>query len=516
MTLKPSKILNKPLYNASLNHFLPKRALITPFHPALIYHDQILSFSQLHDFALQRAKQLLDLGIGRGDIVALLLENTPLFVELLHAVPYVGATLLLLNTRLSAEELTYIIEETKAKLLIHDKKELVGLTVNAVNQHCLATSTAQYSHKQGMFINGHSSGFSIIASNTEDKYAEVDPSQEPPMAILYTSGTTGKPKGVPLNRQNFYASALGAVPHLGLNPEDRWLVCMPLYHIGGLSILTRSVITATTVVLHDRFDPYAISKAIDEQKVTLISMVPTMLRRLLQIRSTPPPLRSLRAILLGGGPISSSLLEDADRMGFKVLPTYGLTEACSQVATRPIQEKSSVEIVNLKPLFNIEVRICDSMGETLQPGQEGEIAIRGPMVTAGYWKNPEATAESFRNGWFYTGDIGYLNKEGSLVISGRRSDLIVSGGENISKIEVENTLLSHPDIQQVTVSGEPHEDYGQCVAAWIVLMTNSKVSKKDIQDFCRQKLAGYKIPRRIYFCPQLPDIGLGPTKMGNF
>ncbi|MFZ0385789.1 MAG: AMP-binding protein, partial [Solirubrobacteraceae bacterium] len=298
-----------------------------------------------------------------------------------------------------------------------------------------------------------------------------------PLAVMHTSGTTSAPKPIVLSYGNFFASALGSAVALGLDRDERWLCPMPLTHVGGLSIPIRSAIYATTVVLHGRFETEAVlSELMDPaRRITLVSLVPTMLARLLDAGLQQPP--TLRWALLGGGPIAPALLERAERAGVPVAPTYGMTEACSQIATFGY------------PLAGVDVRTS-----------AGEIIVRGPIVSA------DVVDE---HGWLHTGDLGAFDDRGRLLIIGRTSDTIVTGGENVAPAEVEAALLEHPDIADVGVHGRPDEEWGEVVVAKVVPRPGAAVSAEGLREFCAKRIARYKVPKSIELVAELPRTGSG-------
>jgi O-succinylbenzoic acid--CoA ligase len=296
------------------------------------------------------------------------------------------------------------------------------------------------------------------------------------VAVMHTSGTTSAPKPVELTQANFYANAAGSAIALGLDPAERWLAVMPLAHVGGLTILLRSAIYATTVVVHDGFDTQAVLGELMDPRaaITLVSLVPTMLDRLLDAGLEHPP--TLRWALLGGGPIAPGLLARAHASGVPVAPTYGMTEACSQIATFG------------RPLHGVEVRL----------GADGEIAVRGAVVAPG---------SLGADGWLATGDLGRWDDAGALEIIGRRSDTIVSGGENVAPAQVEAVLLEHPAVADAGVYARPDPQWGEAVWARVVLRDGSAGSAEladALRAFCRGRLAAYKVPKRVEFAPELP------------
>ena len=318
----------------------------------------------------------------------------------------------------------------------------------------------------------------LSAAEQEQRRAAVDASSDAavgadvPVAVMHTSGTTAAPKPVVLSAGNFLASALGSAVALGLDPAERWLCPMPLTHVGGLSIPIRSSIYATTVVLHGRFDTEAVLDELMDpaRRITLVSLVPTMLARLLDAGLRDPP--TLRWALLGGGPIAPALLERADAVGVPVAPTYGMTEACSQIATFGW------------PLPGVEVRISG-----------GEIEVRGAIVSAG------SLDES---GWLHTGDLGSFDDRGRLMITGRKADTIVTGGENVAPAEVEAVLLEHPAVADAAVHARADPEWGEAVVATIVLRDGLAVTPDELKAHCATRLAGFKVPKAVRFADDLP------------
>jgi len=296
--------------------------------------------------------------------------------------------------------------------------------------------------------------------------------EDPVVAVMHTSGTTAAPKPVELTYGNFLASALGSVVALGLDPAERWLCPMPLTHVGGLSIPIRSAIYATTAVLPGRFDTEAVLNELMDpaRRITLVSLVPTMLARLLDAGLENPP--TLRWALLGGGPIAPALLERAGDAGVPIAPTYGMTEACSQIATFGW------------PLPGVEL---------ITSGEE--VFVRGPIV---------ARSALAGDGWLHTGDLGRFDDRGRIEIVGRKSDTIVTGGENVSPAEVEAVLLEHPSVADAAVHARADPEWGEAVVATVVLRDGQTADAEALRAFCAAALAGFKVPKAIAFAQRLP------------
>ena len=303
---------------------------------------------------------------------------------------------------------------------------------------------------------------------------------------ILTSGSTGSAHAVGLTYGNHLFSAMGSAFNIGVNPDDRWLCALPISHISGMSIVMRSVIYGTTMVLQDRFTTEGVREAIEDQGVNVISMVSTMLLRLLEegIELSAP-----RAILVGGGPVPQGALEEALSRGALVIQTYGLTETCSQVTTLEVKEaRRKVGSVG-RPLLTSHLRI-----------QDGEILVQGPTVSS------EALDV---DGWLHTGDVGRIDDDGFLFVEGRTDEMIITGGENVSPGEVEDVLVRHPEIVEAAVIGRPDPEWQQAVTAVVVLSSGSSISPVEVREHCALSLAGYKVPKRVEVVDELPRTASG-------
>jgi O-succinylbenzoic acid--CoA ligase len=409
--------------------WLHRAAQSRPDHVALLADDGALTYAELDAAATLAAQRLSALGARPGDRVAIALPARRAFVETLHGCMRLGAVAVPVDLRLSPAE---------------RRLRTTG---------CAAIVSAPLD------------GFA-------DEHAPLTPTHDldAPAIVVHTSGTTAGPRAIELTFGNWLWSALGSAAALGTVPGDRWLCTLPLAHVGGLSILVRSAIYATTVVLHERFDAEAAADEI-ATRATLVSVVPTTLQRLLDAGLRHPPL--LRAALIGGAPITPALLARAGAAGVPTVSTYGLTEACSQVTTAGA------------PLFCTRVRIG--------PGRE--ILVRGPTVAPGAL-SPD--------GWLHTGDEGDLDAGGELTVTGRAGDTIITGGENVAPTEVEAVLAGHPAVAEAGVHGAPDPEWGQRVVATVVLRAGKTATEDDLRGYCRVRLAGYKVPRVFRFAPELP------------
>jgi len=431
------------------------------------------------------AARLATLGVGPGDRVALAMEPSIRLVELVHAAQRAGVALVVLNTRLAAPEIAMLVAHAEPALVLHD----------AAHGATLAGVTAR-------IVEAHAELDAVVAAPRSSPIA-VD--SDAIATILYTSGTTGRPKGVVLTHGNHAASARASRERLGLRSDDRWLSVLPLHHVGGLSIVMRSVLDGTPLVLHPRFDPAAVRHALAHDGITLLSLVPTMLHRLLDETGDAAAPASLRCVLVGGAALAPELAARARARGWPIAPTYGLTEAASQVATATPDDASAPGVG--APLAGTRVRIdgADADGR-------GEIHVCGPTIMRGYFRDDDATRAVLRDGWLHTGDVGRLAADGRLEVFDRRSDVVITGGENVYPTEVESVLLAHPAIAEAAVYGVPDAEWGRRVQAAVVVRAGAAFDADAVRAWCRTRLAGYKIPRVIVAVADLPRTASGKIR----
>jgi O-succinylbenzoic acid--CoA ligase len=471
----------------SARNWLLQRAAQTPDAPALESDGLTLSFAQLAARACAGAAHVLAHAAPGRAPLALLLPGDALFAIWFHAVALAGRCVLPLNLRLTSVELARQLADARVDWLLGaaDDERLDELAHLVPGLHVMRASVLETPAVLQPTI------AATLPGATIDAQADL--------AVLFTSGTTGRAKGVRLSGSNFEASALAAAERLGPAVNGRWLACMPLFHVGGLSILLRSALFGGPVRLQSHFDAAAVSTALDAGDIVAVSLVPTMLARLLEHRGARPAPPALRVLLLGGAATPPPLLRRALEAGYPVCTTYGLTEAASQVATAAPPRRDTTDAPPMLPLAGTQVRIAAAGA-----GVPGEITVRGPTVMQGYLNDLDATSCALRDGWLYTGDIGYLDAAGGLHVLDRRDDLVISGGENVSPSEVEAVLLEHPAVIDAGVAGVPHADLGARVVAWVVLRADVAVDAAVLDAFCRTRLAGFKRPRDYRFVAALP------------
>jgi O-succinylbenzoic acid--CoA ligase len=472
--------------------WLLRRAALTPDAPALETPSHAWSFAELAGRASRAARYVHEQAPPCDSPVALLLEGHAPFAAWFHAIALAGRAVLPLNLRLTAGELARQLEDARVDWLIGeaDDPRLAALA----------------GHVPGLRADP-APGFEHLPLPSAPLPGEAA-DRDALLAVLFSSGTSGRAKGACLSRGNFEASAHGALERLGPAVRGRWLACMPLFHVGGLSILVRSALFGGPVRLLPRFDAAEVSAALDAGDVEGVSFVPTMLSRLLEHRGNRPAPPGLRVLLLGGAAAAPELLARALAAGYPVCPTYGLTEATSQVASARPPPAGATRPMPLLPLPGTELRIVVD-GHDTAPGEAGEILVRGPTVMRGYLHRSEDSARALRDGWLHTGDIGCLDLEGGLTVLDRRDDLIVSGGENVYPAEVEAALLEHLSVADAGVAGMADPDLGARVVAWIVAAPGATLDVEALRRHCRERLAGYKQPREFRCVTVLPRNAAG-------
>lgn len=487
--------------------WLQSQAVRRPNQLAVESPDGTLTYLQLLHAASHCAASLYDQGIRSRDHVAVVTKSALAHTMVLHALIQLGAVIVPLNWRLSREELAFQMEDCGARALLYDEeaKSLAESLVASCGLDCgIAISNELVRATERMPEN----------LTWRREWIDLNDTH----AIIYTSGTTGKPKGAMISYQNHWFSAMASVLQLGFDVSERWLVPMPLFHVGGMGVLMRSAIYGTTVVAHNGFDIDDVNQALDKGAITIASLVPSMLSRLLEKRTHGYP-STLRSILLGGSPASRTLLERALSLGVPVNQSYGMTETNTQVVTLMSQDALRKLGSSGKPLANVSIAIADVTGRpSMAHGIEGEILIQGPSVIRGYWKRAEANDIAFRDGWFHTGDIGRIDDEGFLYVLDRRSDLIVSGGENVYPAEVESAVMSLDGIVETAVVGRDDERWGQVPVAFVVVRSEEYVTDVNRTDDeqalerlrttwteqLRDRLAHYKVPKDFIIVDALP------------
>ena len=437
-----------------MENWLKKRVLLSPNKIAIQAGNTKLTFKEVSDRVAVLAARLAN-KFRKEMRVALLTNNTIDGYLMILSLQQLGCEIVFLNKRLSHEELQYQLEDAAVSLLIYDEsllhEEFVGIESLTFNQ------IKSLEENQG---------FKLVSEFNDDEVT----------TIMYTSGTTGKPKGVQQTFKNHFYSAISSALNLGLTDKDNWLCAVPIFHISGLSIIMRGLIYGMTVTLMDKFDAEKVTSLLKKSSVSTMSVVPTMLQQLLEIFPQEGYNSNFRCFLLGGGPIDKVTLERCQQRNIPVIQSVG------------------------KPLFSVELKLA----------HDGEVLLKAPNITPGYFNNPEKNQEVFEDGWFKTGDIGYLDEDGFLYLKGRKGDMIISGGENIFPHEVEESYLKLTGVKDIVVAGITDKKWGQVPVAFVIL--ERKLSQQELTSYGREHLAHYKVPVRFYQVMSYPQTASGKVK----
>ena len=471
-----------------MSSWLQKQVNERPDHPAFYWQDEIWSFAEVG----QEVKQWVDTFSmkipNKEKRIGLFSRNSKEMYFSILALWELGKELVLLNTQLSIQELRYQLMDAK------------------VNQVVVATESLSFFAKLDFLtvIEMVQPENSVLSTSETTATYQLDATA----SIMYTSGTTGNPKGVVQCFSNHLASALATQENMKITEADCWLCSVPLFHISGLSIIIRQLVLGCSLRLYSKFEAKTVTEDLADGRGTVISVVAVMLRELLEHYPKNGYSSTFKAMLLGGGPISPKALEKCESYGIPVIQSYGMTETCSQVVALSFEDAAKKIGSAGKPLTGIAVKIVDANEKQLEPNNVGEILLKGKNVVRHYLNGEQwQTVKWTPDGWFKTGDMGYLDEDGYLYLVSRLSELIISGGENIYPTEIEHVLQEFPGVKEVAVIGEPDEKWDAVPVAYIVGAPS--ITAEMINAFAKQYLAKYKLPKRVYLCHSLPKTASG-------
>ena len=486
------------------SYILARWAERTPANEAVIGEQRRLTWTALRERVETLAATLSELGVNRGSRVGVLLFNCPEFLEAYFAISHLGAIIVPLNFRLAGPEFAYILDDAGVTVLITEAAfhpaigPIQGELPNLAHVLCVGEDVpAGWQSFEGAIE--RSRGRSVPAAS-----AELGDVQR----IMYTSGTTSRPKGVMITHGNVYWKNVAHIMDLNLTAADRTLIVGPLYHVGGLDLPATGVLyMGGSVVILPKFDAERVLASVHEESATNVWLAPTMIAQVLEREDIDRfDLSSLRIIIDGGEKMPIPLIEELLRVipGCGFYDAYGLTETVSGDTFLPptdaVRKTGSVGI----PTHQLRIRIVDDQRLDVPPDELGEILLRGPKVFAGYWNNPEASEAVLVDGWFHTGDIGRMDPDGYLYIVDRKKDIIVSGGENIASTEVERVIYEDPRVAECAVVGVQHERWGEVPCAFVVLKSGERVGAEEITNRCAAGLARFKVPKMVEFIDALP------------
>jgi len=497
----------------NVGDWIRKRAVLSSEKTAVIFEEKEFTYRQVNERTNQLAHAMIDRGIKKGDRVAALFHNCHQFLEVYFAAAKLGAIFVPLNFRLAGPELEYMLNDCRTEMLIynHDFTETVDSIRSAIPV------------KKGNFIQvgGDTSRWALDYEGLLLQYPMSEPEVkedvglEDPQMIMYTSGTTGQPKGALLSHKKTFYNTFNADIYFDISSTDRMLVVMPLFHSGGLNITAVPILyKGGTAIIQKHFDPEEVLRLIERYKITLMMAVPTMLNFIMKKTEIEKyDLSSLKTCMTAGEACPLSLIKEYQRRNIPIRQVFGQTETSIVLWLSEEDSIRKAGSVGL-PVFHSDVRVVNKKGKDVVPGEIGEIIVKGPIQMIGYWNLPQETQQTMRDGWLYTGDLARVDDEGYVYIVDRERDMFISGGENVYPAEIEKVYAAHPKILESAVIGVPDDKWGEVGNAIIALKEGQPMTEKDAIDFCKGKLAKYKIPKSVFFVDELPKTASGKIKKG--
>ena len=460
-----------------------------------------INYAELNGRVNQLARGLLSMGVQRGDGVALSVGNRIEHLEIIFATAKIGALAIPLDVKWKALELSSVVAALEAKFII--------LQEDCVTEFERAQGLRGLNSIKTVSLSPDSTYSGLLHGQSADE-PDVSVDEDDPFAVLLTSGTTGFPKGCLATQRTFVFHCINNAIEKGLGAHDKAILSSPIYFNAGRSFTLGIIYFGGTMILHERFDAEEVLRTIEREKITYVGAVPVMCERMLQVLASKKyDTSSLRCLAITGGKVHPAVLEALQKkLTPNIYRTYASTDSGQMAISKPSDAASKANSAG-RPVWCVDLRIVDANGTPVKVGETGEIICQSPLATHGYYKNPEATDASFRDGWFYTGDLGYFDEEGYLYVSGRKKDMVKSGGISIYPVEVESVLYGHGDILEAAVIGVPDAQWGEALKAVIVLKPGARLSAEALQDFCKARLAAYKVPKSVDFVDSLPHTEIG-------
>jgi len=502
--------------------FILEKALHLYEHKeAVVCSGRRFTYGQFGERVFKLSRVFKGLGVRPGERIAILHRNSHHYLEVYFAAAQIGAILNPLNYRLSSGEFDFILSDSGAGILIaedvfRDTVKTLRDGKNAIRQIIWTGG--------GDVPDGFSSSRYENAIETEspDFFPPPDIQDEKTAHLYYTSGTTGDPKGVTLSHKNVCIHALAAIAELGIRDYDNWIHAAPLFHLADAWATFAVTLAGGKHVVVPEFEPTNVLSTIQNERITITNMVPTMLNMLVNTAGVDTyDLTSFRAILSGGAPIAPEVVKNImDIFQCDYIQTYGMTETSpyltlsilkENILTFPPEEQFIFKAKTGRPFMGVLLKVVREDGTEVEPDEKevGEIIVKGDIVTQGYWNRPDETAKAIRDGWLYTGDLAVCDREGYVNIVDRKKDMIITGGENVYSVEVENALYTHPAVLESAVIGVPDHKWGESVKAFVVLKPGHKATEEELINHCRERIAHYKAPRLVAFIPEIPKTGSG-------
>ncbi|RFU63553.1 fatty acid--CoA ligase family protein [Peribacillus saganii] len=496
----------------NLSAKLHETSLISAGKPAFYFMDQATTYAELDASVTKFADGLGKLGVKKGDHVALLLGNSPYFIIGLYGALRLGATVIPINPIYTPDEIGYILNNGDVRTVITldillPLMEKMDSLLPGV-EHVISCDTTE--EKGGLDVHSLSiypklKSFTSVVASGDAGFQGPELEEDETAIILYTSGTTGKPKGAMLTHKNLYSNAQDVADYLKINENDRVITALPMFHVFCLTVaLNAPLMSGGTLVIVPRFSPKEVFRIASEYEITLFAGVPTMYNFLYQYEEgTAEDLKSLRLCISGGASMPVALLNSFEKkFNVQISEGYGLSEASPVTCFNPLDRPRKPGSIGTS-IIHVENRVVDELGEEVPVGQVGELVVKGPNVMKGYYKLPEETAAAIKDGWLYTGDLARMDDEGYFYIVDRKKDMVIVGGYNVYPREVEEVLYSHPDVVEAAVIGVPDPNQGETVHCFVV-KKNDLLTEAELKAFCSEHLAKYKLPSQIDFLEELP------------
>lgn len=521
--LDPQAANHVPLSPTS---FLDRAAAIRPDHVAVVHGDRRFTYHEFRDRARRLGSALARRGVERGDCVAIMAANTPEMLEAHHGVPAIGAVLNSLNVRLDAATIAFILEHGEAKVLLTDREfsPTIAAAITQIDRELLVVDIDDPLCMSGKCI-GALDYEALLAEGDADHMPSRVSDEWQAASLLYTSGTTGNPKGCVYHHRGAYLNALGNLVTLGLNRDSRYLWTLPMFHCDGWTFTWGVTAAMATHVCLRKVDPAEVFRLMEVEAVTHACGAPIVLNMLANapVDQQRRPVGSC-TIMTGGAAPPSAVIESMESLGFGIIHAYGLTETYGpsmvclpqddwpDLDLRARSARMARQGVAYTTLEAATVKDPETMQDVPNDGTTmGELMVRGNTVMKGYLKNPDATAEAFAGGWFHTGDLGVQHPDNYVEIKDRAKDIIISGGENVSTLEVEETLYRHPGVLEAAVVARPDETWGETPCAFVTLREGATATEEEIIVFCREHMAKFKVPKSVVFGP-LPKTSTGKVQ----
>lgn len=488
---------------SNIGLFLAKRARLSPNLEGWVdvATERRFSFAELNARSNRTANALANLGVKKGDRVALLLMNSVEFCESFFAIAKLGAVCVPLNWRLVPDELAFILKDSGSTHLIYGE-EFSGMAKDLHARGVEGTDVKEWICLGAE--DGISHSYDAVTAKASDAEPPLVASGGDHLYIMYTSGTTGLPKGVVHTHDTAMWACITINATADMHYADRYLTMLPMFHVGALTPITLNVYSGVTSIVGRAFDPSEAWRIIQDEKVTTMLAVPAMLGFMLQVPAKDEvDTSTLRWCMSGAAPVPVALIESFDKIGIEIHQIYGLTETCGPACLISPEDSIARAGSTGKAFFHTNVRIVDDQGKDVPAGENGEVVVQGPHIMKEYWNRADATAETIKDGWLHTGDVAMMDEDGFVYIQDRKKDMIISGGENVYPAEVENVILTHDGVKEVAVIGQPSEKWGESPLA-VVVKSDDGLTATDVLDHCQGKLARFKQPRTVEFIEEIP------------